>query len=162
MLLRGTSQAVIARNFQVSRSTITRLYQRLRQMGTTNDRPRSGRPHVTSRRLDRYMRLTHLRNRFRTAFETALLTPGTHDIRISPDTVRNRLLEFGLRPRRPYVGMQLTPQRRRVRLNWLTLHRPNFFPLRLWRNVMVSDESRFLLYRADGRQRVYRRDGERF
>ena len=27
---------------------------------------------------------------------------------------------------------------------------------------MVSDESRFLLYRADGRQRVYRRDGERF
>ena len=27
---------------------------------------------------------------------------------------------------------------------------------------MFSDESRFLLYRADGRRRVYRRDGERF
>ena len=26
---------------------------------------------------------------------------------------------------------------------------------------MFSDESRFLLYRADGRRRVYRRDGER-
>ena len=27
---------------------------------------------------------------------------------------------------------------------------------------MFSDESRFLLYRAGGRRRVYRRDGERF
>ena len=158
MLLRGRSRAVIARNFQVSRSTITHLYQCLRQTGTTNDRPRSGRPRVTSRRQDRHMRLTHLRNRFRTAVETALVTPGTHNNRISPDTVRNRLREFGLRTRRPYVGMQLTAQRRQVSLNWLTQHRPNLFPLRLWCNVMFSDESRFLLYRADG----HRRDGERF
>ena len=91
MLLRGTSQAVIARNFQGSRSTITRLYQRLRKTATTNDRPRSGRPRVTSRRQDRYMPLTHLRNRFLTAVETALVTSGTHNNRISPlDTVRNR------------------------------------------------------------------------
>ena len=162
MILRRTSQAVIGRNFQVSRSTITRLYQPLRQTGTTNDRPRSGRPRVTSRRQGRYMRLIHLRNRFRTSVETALVTLGTHNNRISPDTVRNRLRKFGLRPRRPYVGIQLTPQRRQVTLNWLTQHRPNLFPLRLWRNVMFSDESRFLLYRADGHRRVYRRDGERF
>ena len=90
MLLRGTSQAVIARNFQVSRSTITRLYKRLRQTETTNDRSRSGRLRVKSRRQDRYMRLTHLRNRFRTAIETALVTPETHNNRISPDTIRNR------------------------------------------------------------------------
>ena len=91
MLLRGTSQAVIARNFQVRKSTITRLYQRLRQTGTTNDRPRSGRPRVTTRRQDRYMCLSHLRNQFRTAVETAQVTPGTHNNRISADTVRNRL-----------------------------------------------------------------------
>ena len=106
--------------------------------------------------------LNHFRNRFLTAVETALVTSGTHNNRISPDTIRNRLREFGLRPRGPYVGMQLTPQWRQVRLNWLTQHRPNLFPLRLWRNVMISDESRFLLYRADGRRREYRRDGERF
>ena len=58
--------------------------------------------------------------------------------------------------------MQLTPQRRQVRLNWLTQHRPNLFPFRLWRDFMFSDESRFLFYRADGRRRVYKRDGERF
>ncbi len=32
----------------------------------------------------------------------------------------------------------------------------------LWRGVLFTDESRFSLYRADGRQRVWRRVGERF
>ena len=119
------------------------------------------RPRVTTRRQDRYMCLSHLRNRFRTAVETAQVTPGTHNNRISADTVRNRR-EFGLRPRRPYVGMPLTPRRHQVRMAGLKQHRPNLFPLRQWRNVMFSDESRYLLYRADGRQRVYRRNGERY
>jgi hypothetical protein len=39
------------------------------QFGNTNDRPRSGRPRVTTARQDRLMRLTHLRNRTRTAVE---------------------------------------------------------------------------------------------
>ena len=79
MLLCGMSQAVIARNFLVSKSTITCLYQRLRQTGMTNDRPRSGRPRVTTRRQDRYMCLSHLRNLFHTAVETAQVTPGMHN-----------------------------------------------------------------------------------
>ena len=84
--------------------------------------------------------LSHLRNRFRTAVEMAQVTPGTHNNRISADTVRNRLREFGLRPCRPYVGIRLTPRRRQVRMAWLTQHRPTLFPLRQWRNVMFSDE----------------------
>ena len=34
--------------------------------------------------------------------------------------------------------------------------------MRQWRLVLFTDESRFILYRADGRRRVYRRRGERF
>ena len=33
--------------------------------------------------------------------------------------------------------------------------------MRQWR-LLFTDESRFTLYRADGRRRVYRRRGERF
>ena len=40
---------------------------------------------------------------------------------------------------------------------WLTAH-----AMRQWRRVLYMDESRFTLYRADGRRRVYRRRGERF
>ena len=34
--------------------------------------------------------------------------------------------------------------------------------MRRWRRVMFTDESRFSLYRSDGRKGVYRRRGERF
>ena len=34
--------------------------------------------------------------------------------------------------------------------------------MRQWRRVLFTNETRFTLYRADGRRRVYRRRGERF
>ena len=74
----------------------------------------------------------------------------------------NDVYHFGLTAHRPYVGPPLTPRRRAVRMNWLQRHRPNHFSRQRWRLVLFSDESRFTLFRSDGRQRVYRRRGERF
>ena len=106
--------------------------------------------------------MAYLRNRHLTATETALNTVGTHNRQISPKTVGSRLREIGLRARRPYVGLPLTQARRLRRMAWLTAHAPRLFPMRQWRRVLFTDESRFTLYRADGRRRVYRRRGERF
>ena len=117
---------------------------------------------MTSRRQDRTIRLAHLRIRHLTATETALNTVGTHNRQISPKTVGSRLREIGLRARRPYVGLPLTQARRLRRMAGLTVHAPRLFPMRQWRRVLFTDESRFTLYRADGRRRVYRRRGERF
>lgn len=162
MLLNGSSQSAVAAHFGVHRSTISRLYQRLRTIGTTNDRPRSGRPRETSRRQDRYIRLVHLRNRFRLPRETAENIRGIHNNRISTRTVRNRLRDFGIRARRPYVGLVLNQQRRQRRMAWLNAHSPGNYTLQQWRRVFFTDESRHLLYRSDRRQRVYRRRRERF
>ena len=104
----------------------------------------------------------YLINKLRTATETAREVIGTHGRRVCPRTVRNRLREFDLRPRRPYVGPNLTPRRRQRRMQWLRAHAPNRFRLADWRRVMFSDESRFSLQRSDRRQRVYRRLGERY
>ena len=117
---------------------------------------------MTSRRQDRTIHLAHLRNRHLTATETALNTVVTHNRQISPKTVGSRLREIGLRARRPYVGLPLTQARRLRHMAWLTAHAPRLFPMRQWRRVLFTDESRFTLYRADGRRRVYRRRGERF
>ena len=116
---------------------------------------------MTSRRQDRTIRLAHLRNRHLTATETALNTVGTHNRQISPKTVGSRLREIGLQARRPYVGLPHTQARRLRRMAWLTAHVPRLFPMRQWRRVLFTDESRFTFYRADGR-RVYRHRGERF
>ncbi|XP_076343021.1 uncharacterized protein LOC143243128 isoform X3 [Tachypleus tridentatus] len=51
--------------------TITRLWNRHQQHGSTRDRPRSGRPRLTTPAQDHYIRLRHLRDRTTTATSTA-------------------------------------------------------------------------------------------
>ena len=162
LILQGRSQRDVAQQFGMHESTISRIVQRLRATGRLTDRPRSGRPRVTTQCHDRRICLVHLRNRLRTATETAREVIGIHGRRVCPRIVRNRLREFDLRPRRPYVGPNLTPRRRQRRMQWLRAHAPNRYRHAEWRRVMFSDESRFSLQRSDRRQRLYRRLGERY
>jgi hypothetical protein len=148
--------------FGVNVFTIERLVRRLRDTGRVADRLWRGRSRVTTSRQDRTFHLAHLRNRHVTATETALTTVGNHNRHIHPKTVRNRLREFGLRARRLYIGFLLTRARRARRMAWLAAHGPRQFPMRQWRLVFFTDESRFTLFRPDGRRRVYRCRGERF
>ena len=154
LILQGRSQRDGAQQFGVHESTISRLVQRLRITGRLTDRPRSGRPRVTTQRQDRRIRLVHLRNRLRTATETAREFIGTHGRRVCPRTVRNRLrVRFtstpSLREPEPYAQATSTPHALAMRV-----YAPSRFRLADWRRVMLSDESRFSLQRSDRRQRV--------
>ena len=162
LLMQGQRQQQVARHFDVHVSTTERLVRRLKETGRVADRPRSGRPRVTSQRQDRTIRLAHLRNRHLTATETAVNTVGSHNRRIHPKTVRNRLREFGLRASRPNVGKPLNRARRARSIAWVTALAPTRFPMKQWRRVFFTDESRFTLFRADGRHHLYRRRGKRF
>ena len=71
MVLQGQCHSDVARHFGVNVCTIDRLVRRLRETGQLADRPRSGRPRVTSQRQDRFICLSHFRNRHLTATETA-------------------------------------------------------------------------------------------
>lgn len=155
MLQAGMAQNTVARHFGVHRNTIQSLWRRFQQSGNTQDRPRSGRLRVTSRQQDNHIRLVHLRNRFQTASLTARSIPGLRPI--SPRTVRNRLREQNIRPRRPAVRPVLLQRHRISRLAWCTRHLR--FRIQDWVNVLFTDESRFHLDSNDGRCRVYRRVG---
>jgi hypothetical protein len=91
---------------------------RLRQTDRTNDRPRNGRPRVTSQLQDRHLRLIHFRNLMITAEDAARRTPGLTNARISGQTVRRRLRESRLRARRPVVGPILKQRHRTANLAW--------------------------------------------
>ena len=117
---------------------------------------------MTSQRQDRAIRLAHLRNRHLTATETAVNTVGSHNRRIHPKTVRNQLREFSLRARHPNVSLPLNRARRARRMAWVTAQAPRRFPMRQWRHVFLTDESRLTLFDADRRRRLYRRRGEGF
>ena len=98
----GLRPIEVARRFGVTAAVIYRLLNWYRITGSTADRPRSGRPRVTTLALDRHIRMSHLRDRFLPATRTAAITPGRTHNRISAQTVRNRLSEYGLQCRRPY------------------------------------------------------------
>ena len=155
----GQRQAGVAHALNVSQSTISRLWNRFQQSGSTADAPRSSRPWVTTPAQDRFIRLRHLRNRFLSAQSTVQALPGNQ--RISRQTVRNSIHGAGLRAYRLYQGNVLTRRHRQARMLWANQHQA--WTLRNhWRHVWFSDESRFLLQRNDGRRRVCRRRGDRY
>ena len=106
MLNAGISATVVSRHFGCTRKTIERLRRQFRVIGNVADRPRSGRPRVTTAADDRYTVLQHLRNRRLTAAAT-----GRH-YGIHPQTVRNWLRQNvqPFRAYRPYFGQILTRQ----------------------------------------------------
>ena len=124
--------------------------------GTVRDRQRPGRPRATTARTDRFITLTHLRQRFLPATATA------RHYGLSAQTVCNRLRKNNrpIRTRRPFKGQIMT---RRHRLNRVQWARRRFIWRRAdWNRVLFSNESRFALSHADGRIRVYRRTTERY
>ena len=91
MLQAGMHTVEIARQLVTSARTIRRLRERFITNGETKDRPRSGRPHVTTRAQDSYIVTSYLRGRFLTASVTAQNTQDIYNNRISGQTVINRL-----------------------------------------------------------------------
>lgn len=160
MVEAGLSYSDIARRMGCSQPTIRNLVERHNTTGSVDDRPRPGRERVTTPDQDRYIRLQHLRDRFRRASRTARETPGRNNPRISSPTVRRRLREVNLQARRPFRANILTMVRRRTRLQWARQHLR--WTQQRWAGTLFSDESRFCLDHADGRERVWRRPGERY
>jgi transposase-like protein len=158
MIQGGASISAIARQFGVERLTVRRWLTNFQLQGNVTDLPRSGRPRITTPQQDRYILLTHLRNRHLPATVTARNIPGLRVI--SAVTVRRRLCEQGLRAYRPARCTVLTHRHRQLRLQWARQHFP--FTVHQWRHVLFTDESRFNLSTADGRHRVYRRVAERY
>ncbi len=155
----GASQTAVAARFGVSQATISKLRRRFHDTNDVKDRPRSGRPRVTTAATDRRIETLAARRRFvvSTVIQQEVQQPGRP--RVSRSTIRRRLHNAGLRSRRPATVPDMTPDHERIRLAWCR-HRRRWNQIQ-WGNILFSDESRFCLKKNDGRVRVWRRRGER-
>ena len=118
LLQGGMSARQVARQLGCNASTIVRLHQRHVETASVANRARPGRARVTTPQQDRYIVLQHLRDRFRTATQTAQETPGRRQPRISANTVRRRLRQQDLQARRPCQGMILMPVQQQNCYEW--------------------------------------------
>ena len=157
MLESDRSQDFVGRLFNVGRSTVTHLVNRVNVTGSLSNRPRSGAPRVTSVRQNNFIHQRHLHDRYLMAQSTADIFVCNRGRTISRNPVQNRLRNRGISCRRHYHGLILTRRRRLYRQQWVRNNR-----WRNWLNVIFSDESRFNFSNADDRTRIYRRRNERY
>ena len=148
--------------FNVHRScTIFRLRDRHQVTGTISDRPRSGRPKVTTQHEVRYIAVTVARRRFVDGLSLERMLRqqrGPGATRISVQTVRNRVRASGFSSRKPAKKPQLSQGHRALRPQLCARH--GRWNRQQWSRVLFSDESRFCLRKVDGRILVWRRNGE--
>lgn len=149
----------MARTLNTSVSTIHDLWHKYNQTGSVADRHRRPKRRVTTRRQDILIVRTHERSRRLPATTTARRIVGIHNRPVSASTIRTRLRDSGLRPRRPMKTPLLLQRHRVARLAWARRHLR--FTRADWANVLFVDETKIKLNGNDGRTRVYRRGGER-
>ena len=120
----GQSSRKISRTLNVS-SAVAKTIKRYDETGSHEDRPRTGRPRVTSAAEDKFIRVTNLRNRQLTAPQirahiNALQSSSSRHI--STSTVQRRLRESGLHggiaAKKPLLRMN----NKKKRLAWAKKH----------------------------------------
>jgi transposase len=116
MILAGQVQRAVAGHFNVSQSVISRLWNRFQHTGNVAERPRSGRPRKTTVRQDRYLSNMAKRQRFQSAVRLNSDFRTATGVRVSSQTVRNRLHTANMRAYRPAVRPLLTFRHRTARL----------------------------------------------
>ena len=156
----GATQQNVAQKLNVSQSTTGRLWIKFLDTRNVTNRPRSGRSRSTTQREDRYLTNWTLPQGRVTARQVRDHLRTTRGTLISDQTVRNLLRANNFRPRRPVVRPPLLQRHRATRRNWCTRHVR--WQRAQWSSVLFSDEFKFALQFRDGRERMYRRPGERF
>ncbi|KAL0830028.1 hypothetical protein ABMA28_003486 [Loxostege sticticalis] len=160
LLQQGLSQRAVAAQLNLSQCAVSRVYRRFLETGAFNRRPRTSRQRCTSERDDRFIVSTSLRNRHLTGVDIQQELRRVRGVTVSEWTIRRRLKEANLTPKRPATGPKLTAGHRQARLQFAREHLN--WSIDQWRSVLFSDECRMCLHGSDRRGRVYRRPGERF
>lgn len=155
MLDAGMSLRAVGRHFDRSHTTIARLLKKTATTGTVAHAGVGARRQTTPRADRRLLRM--VRGNPTLPATLLRLMWGERSRRgniLSSGTIRNRLREQGLRSRRMRKCPRLTPAHVARREQW-AMQRVHW-RLQHWRRIIFTDESRFRLFRNDGRIRVWR------
>jgi transposase len=156
----GRNVRYIAQHLNIARSTVQDTLSRFSGTNEFTRRPGSGRRRSTNARDDRFLHLSVLRDRGLPANIFAGRLAAARGVTISEQTLRRRLREGGLSSRSPAIGPRLTAAHQRARLEFALQYVD--WGVNEWRSLLFTDESRFSPRSPDGREKVWRRPGERY
>lgn len=149
-----TSYSAIARKHRVKRHTVRDIFAKFLETGTVEDSDRPGRPRTTSPTQDTELLHIVRRHPDEPSHRTSARLRERTGANLAPSTVRRRLVAAGLSAR-PFTSKPaLTINQKAKRLAFAKRHRN-----RKWRNVLFSDEAKFLL--GSRKRLVRRKSGEK-
>lgn len=155
MLDAGMSHRAVAQHFGRSHTTIARLLRKMRTKGTVSHAGTGAARHTTPRADRRLLRMVRGNPTLPATLLRLMWDQRSRRGNIlSAGTIRNRLREQGLRSRKMRKRPRLSPAHVVRREQW-AMQRVHW-RVNQWRRVIFTDESRFRLFRNDGRIRVWR------
>ena len=116
MLHSGLSQRHVANVLGVSQSVVSRMWNRFITTGNVRHLHAGGRERSTGEVQDRFLVVQARRHRFGNATTLRRDFQNATGVRISTQTIRNRLHDAGLRSRRPAIRVSLTRYHVQMRL----------------------------------------------
>ena len=139
----GVSQRRVAGILNMSQNVVSRMRNRHLTNGNPSHRRNGDQVKATTQRQDWCLLIQSRRQRFLNATRLNNEYRNGTGVRISTQTVRNILHEFGLSAKRPAVRVPLTRQHVQDRLDFARTHVK--WTIRDWTPVIFTDESRFCL-----------------
>ncbi len=156
----GVGYKKIAKTLKLSCSTVAKTIQRFNRTGSTQNRPRHGRPKKLNARAQRHIQRLCLGNRRMSAASIAAEVEGVGSQPVSAQTIRRTLHQIGLhgcRPRRkPLLKMMHKKACKQFAEDKQTKD------MDYWNHVLWSDETKINLFGSDGVKRVWRQPGEEY
>ncbi len=156
----GVGYKKIAKTLKLSCSTVAKTIQRFNRTGSTQNRPRHGRPKKLSARAQRHIQRLCLGNRRMNAASIAAEVEGVGGQPVSAQTIRRTLHQIGMHfchPRRkPLLKMMHKKARKQFAEDKQTKG------MDYWKHVLWSDETKLNLFGSDGVKCVWRQPGEEY
>ena len=113
----GLTHRQVSKKLNVSIAVITSTLQRLEETSSLENRPRSGRPRISTPRDDRKLLNLVRKNRMMSSTELAALWILASGAKADPRTVRNRLIEANYQYKTAVRKPRLTKKHKQDRLD---------------------------------------------
>ena len=149
-----------ATRLNIPKSNVEDVIKRWKTKGDTKPKKRSGRKCKITERGRRALKRIAYSSRMSSAENITTQLQEVTGTTLSIPTIRRGLHSLGFHGRAAAHKPHISGINAKHRLEWCQVRRS--WTTEQWKNILWSDESRYTLYRSDGRIWVWRLPGERF
>ncbi len=156
----GVGYTKIAKTLKLSCSAVAKTILQFNRTGSTQNRPRHGRPKKLSACAQHHIRWLCLGNRCMSAASIAAEVEGVGGQSVSAQTIRRTLHQIGLHGCHPRRKPLLKIMRKKVCKQLAEDMQTK--DLDYWNHVLCSEETKINIFGSDGVKRVWRQPGEEY